>query len=70
MPSAPSSNSKSDNEKELIPERRVKIAMAIPHEDGTIPHFRFPVNNQAGFGGIQQNQLVILSGRVHKTQRN
>jgi hypothetical protein len=61
MPSAPSSNSKPDNEKELIPLRRVKIAMAIPHEDGTIPHFRFPVNNQSAHGIISPMTPIIAN---------
>jgi hypothetical protein len=51
--------SKADSNKELIPLRRVKVAMATPNEDETIPHFRFPVNNQSAHGTLSPMTPII-----------
>lgn len=50
------SNSQDNN---LIPLRRVKIAMATPNDDGYIPYFRFPVNNQSQHGIITPMTPII-----------
>lgn len=41
-------------ERALRPLSRIKVAMAVPLDDGSglVPHYRFPVNNQHGHGVI------------------
>jgi hypothetical protein len=43
----------------LTPLRRVKIAMAKPEDDGQIPYFRFPVNNQSSHGLLTPMPPII-----------
>jgi alkylated DNA repair dioxygenase AlkB len=41
-----------DKHGELQPLKRIKVAQATPTSDGRIPHYRFPVNDQARYGVI------------------
>ena len=46
--------------KPLQPFRRVKVAMAIEEDDeGRVPHYRFPVNNQDGHGVVSPMSTTI-----------
>ena len=52
-----------NNTIELNPLRRVKVAMANPNEEGLVPYFRFPVNNQSRHGIITPMTSIIESIR-------
>jgi hypothetical protein len=40
--------------------RRIKVAMAEPNEDGLIPHYRFPVNDQHRYGVFPFSPTIKL----------
>lgn len=57
-------NEINNNNYELHPLRRVKVAMANPTDDGLIPYFRFPVNNQSRHGIITPMTPIVESIRI------
>lgn len=58
-----------DNKKNLVSLSRLKIAMADTDENGWIPHYRFPVNNQEHHGVIPFSETVrkIKNKLIEKT---
>lgn len=52
----------------LEPLRRTKVAMATPREDGLIPHYRFPVNNQAKHGVIAPMTSTVEAVRARVSE--